>query len=387
MLLFYIQVLLLANCLRYNHAMNLTIRREIFACFLLASFILTACQPAAIAPLPTAAPTVASVPSATVKILPTATVAPQPTPTASVDAENQGWCSPGSDIPENYQIIGYLPEYRTLEPAWGNCLTDIIFFSLQPLPDGKLDTSRLKPDVLKSLLDVKERHGTRIHISLGGYERSDNFAAMATDAKTRRAFVKNLTDFCLQNNIDGVDFDWEFPSGVAESSSYVALLKETRAALNPHGMLVSVALYPFPDLNVVPYNVADRIHIMSYDRGARHSTLEQAVKDVDFFVAGGIPKEKIFLGLPFYGRKMSGSGNALTYFEIVEKYFPLPETNEVDNIFFNGRNLIRQKACYARGAGIGGVMIWELGQDSVGDFSLLRALYQGATQGCENLSP
>lgn len=222
---------------------------------------------------------------------------------------------------------------------------------------------------------------------MGGYERSDNFADMATDAKTRRVFVKNLTDFCLQNNIDGVDFDWEFPSGVAESSSYVALLKETRAALNPHGMLVSVALYPFPDLNVVPYNVADRIHIMSYDRGARHSTLEQAVKDVDFFVAGGIPKEKIFLGLPFYGRKMSGSGNALTYFEIVEKYFPLPETNEVDNIFFNGRNLIRQKACYARDAGIGGVMIWELGQDSVGDFSLLRALYQGATQGCENLSP
>lgn len=321
------------------------------------------------------------------------TATPQPTitntstVTATATVGKQGWCSPGSDFPENYLIIGYLPEYRKLEPTWGNCLTDVIFFSLQPLPDGKLDTSRLKPDVLKSLLDVKEHYGIRIHISLGGYKRSDNFAPMATDARARRAFVKNLTDFCVENNIDGVDFDWEFPSDVAESSSYIALLKETRAAFNPYGKLVSVALYPFPDLNVELYNVADRIHIMSYDRGARHSTLEQAINDVEFFVSAGIPKDKIFLGVPFYGRTMSGPSNSFAYFEIVENYYPLPETNEVNNIFFNGRNLIRQKACYARDAGIGGVMIWELGQDSLSGFSLLRALYNGARDGCENLFP
>jgi hypothetical protein len=371
-----------------NNAMNLTSNRNIILSFvLLASSFLGACQPVALTPSPTLAPTLTQIPSATVRPIPTMTATPQPTVTATATAGKQGWCFPGADIPENYKIIGYLPEYRKLEPTWGNCLTDIIFFSLQPLPDGKLDTSRLKPNVLESLLDVKERHGTRIHISLGGYKRSDNFAPMSTDARTRRAFVKNLTDFCVKNNIDGVDFDWEFPSGVAESSSYVALLKETRAAFSPHGMLVSVALYPFPDLNVEPYNVADRIHIMSYDRGARHSTLEQAIKDVEFFVTAGIPKDKIFLGMPFYGRTMSGPSNSFAYFEIVENYYPLPETNEVDNIFFNGRNLVQQKACYARDAGIGGVMIWELGQDSLSGFSLLRALYQGAIDGCENLSP
>jgi chitinase len=350
---------------------------------LLVIFLLGACQPVSVTPLITA--TFTQVPSATVKIVPTATLTPLPAVTAT--PENKGWCSPGGDIPVNFQIIGYLPEYRKLEQSWGNCLTDLIFFSLEPLPDGKLDTSRLKPDVMKSMLDVKERYGTRIHLSLGGFKRSENFAPMATNAKTRQAFVKNLTAFCVQNQFDGVDFDWEFPSGVAESSSYFALLKETRAALNPLGMLVSVALYPFPDLNVAPYTVADRIHIMSYDRGARHSTLEQAVKDVDFFVAGGIPRDKIILGVPFYGRTIRGPSNSFAYFEIVEKYYPLPETNEVGAIFFNGRDLIQQKTCYAKESDLGGVMIWELGQDSFSSFSLLRALYRGATGGCADLSP
>jgi chitinase len=366
--------------------MNLTTNRAIPpSLVLLVSFLLGACQPASVTPLPLALPTFTPILSVTATLVPTEMITPLPGSTAT--AENKGWCSPGADIPANFQVIGYLPEYRKLEPAWGNCLTDLIFFSLGPFPDGRLDTSRLKPDLLKSLLEVKERYGTRIHLSLGGFERSDNFAPMATNARTRQAFVKNLTAFCVQNHFDGVDFDWESPSGVAESSSYIALLKETHAALNPLGMLVSVALYPFPDLKVAPYNVADSIYIMSYDRGARHSTFEQAVKDVDFFVAGGIPRDKIILGVPFYGRTIAGRSNSFGYSEIVEKYYPLPETNEVDGIFFNGRNLIQQKTCYARDAGLGGVMIWELGQDSLGSFSLLRALYHGAKDGCADLSP
>jgi chitinase len=352
---------------------------------LLFSLLLVACQSATPSPTLTTTPTLTFVPSATAGPLPTETLTPLPVFT--VTPENDGWCSPGVDLPSGFLVIGYLPEYRQLEPGWGNCLTDLIFFSLEPFPDGQLDTHRLKPEVLTALLALKERYGTRLHLSLGGFGRSENFAPMATDAKTRQAFVKNLKEFCLQNQFDGVDFDWEFPSGVAETSSYYALIKETRAALHPLGRLVSVALYPFPDLNVAPYNVADRIQIMSYDRGARHSTLEQAAKDVDYFVAGGIPKEKIILGLPFYGRTISGPSNSLAYFEIVEQYFPLPETNEVENLYFNGRNLIQQKTCYAREAGLGGVMVWELGQDSLSSFSLLRALYHGAKDGCADLSP
>ncbi len=47
-------------------------------------------------------------------------------------------------------MIGYLPDYRDFNPEWGNCLTDLIYFSAQPRPDGGLDTSLLSEATLKA---------------------------------------------------------------------------------------------------------------------------------------------------------------------------------------------------------------------------------------------
>jgi hypothetical protein len=281
---------------------------------------------------------------------------------------------------DQFLIVGYLPEYRNLEPSWGNCLTDIIYFSAEPLLTGELNTSRFDPATLQALGEVKELYGTRLHISIGGYGRSENFGEMVTNSQARGAFVENLVQFAALHNLDGIDFDWEFPETKAEIQGYIELISETKQS----GLIVSVALYPYDDLDLEPYLVADRVYIMSYERGAQHATFEQAVEDLDFFHAGGIPKEKLALGIPFYGRETLDPYRYFAYAKIVEQYHPPADVDEVDDIYFNGISTVQKKTCYTQQNGFLGVMIWELGQDSLDAASLLRAVYQAALDGCDS---
>ena len=47
-------------------------------------------------------------------------------------------------------------------------------------------------------------------------------------------------------------------------------------------------------------------------------------------------------------------------------------------MYFNGPETIAKKTRYAIEAGLGGVMIWELGQDAEGEASLLQAITKTA---------
>jgi len=281
-------------------------------------------------------------------------------------------------------LIGYLPDYRELNLKWGKCLTDIIYFSAEPQADGSLNTDRLNENVLHGLHDMQAGYGTRVLISLGGWERSDQFAAMAAHESTRKHFVESLTKYITQNNLNGADFDWEFPQNKTEFQNYILVLKEVHADFQSKGLILSVALSPDSEFPLTDFSVADRIHIMSYDRGPQHSTYEQAVQDLQTFLDAGLPREKLILGVPFYGRMTTPPFNESTYADIMTKYQPAPALDEVNGIFFNGITTIQKKTCFAMNQNIGGVMIWELGQDTTDDTSLLQAMQQAIVEKCSH---
>jgi GH18 family chitinase len=278
--------------------------------------------------------------------------------------------------PRDFAIVGYLPEYRALDPAWGRYVTDIVYFSAGLRADGTLDTTRLDAQTLAALREMRAAYDTRIFVAIGGWDRSQNFAAVAVDPALRASAAQTLTAYCLENGLDGVDFDWEFPEGPAEIAGYVALLAEVHAAFAPHDLRVSVALAGWQDLGNELYAAVDRIHVMAYDHEGRHSTFEQATDDIQAFLKRGAPPEKLLLGVPFYGRDVENPAIALTYAEIVSVHHPAPDVDEVDGVYFNGVATIQKKTHYAQEQELGGVMIWELGQDTADDTSLLRAIWQ-----------
>jgi chitinase len=96
---------------------------------------------------------------------------------------------------------------------------------------------------------------------------------------------------------------------------------------------------------------------------------------VDQIAGQGAPRRKICLGVPFYGRDMKQFEQSQTYSEIARRYHPAPDVDEVEGVYFNGIRTIQQKARYARENNLGGLMVWELGQDTTDDTSLLRTIH------------
>ena len=71
------------------------------------------------------------------------------------------------------------------------------------------------------------------------------------------------------------------------------------------------------------------------------------------------------LGLPFYGRDCDNeNGAGITFSDILEIDPDAGSKNRVDNIYYNGFDVIESKVAHVRDNGYPGVFIWELAQDS-----------------------
>ncbi len=283
--------------------------------------------------------------------------------------------------PPPFRVVAYLPDYRVgaLDPAASalDNLTDLIFFSLEPTPAGGLNAARLTPAAAARLQAIKRRrHALRLWVAVGGWDRSAGFAPVATDPAKRRQFAQILTLFCLSHHFDGADFDWEHPSNAPEEAGYAALLAEVHHAFAPHGLRLSVTMAPWQKLAPVGIAAVDSVNLMAYDHEGRHSTFAQAQADVAGFLRLGVPPQKLLLGLPFYGRGITHADTALSYADILSQYHPAPTVDEVNGMYFNGPATIRQKTRDALARRLGGVMVWEVGQDAPGDGSLLKVIHQ-----------
>lgn len=197
---------------------------------------------------------------------------------------------------------------------------------------------------------------------------------MTASNETRGRFVKEAVRSCLEHRFDGIDLDWEHPAGAAEQQNYSKLLADLNAAFREHGLSLSVTMASWQHLPPAAFQHVDAVQIMSYDHGGRHSTIENSERDIQSLMKMGVPSQKLILGVPFYGRGVKDGGRTLTYAEIVRKHAPGPADDEVDGLYFNGPQTIERKVKLAETAKLGGVMIWELGQDAPGEASLLRVI-------------
>ncbi|MFP6668113.1 MAG: glycoside hydrolase family 18 protein [Pirellulales bacterium] len=290
-----------------------------------------------------------------------------------------GRCA-ADEIPQRdankFAVVGYLPDYRmsVFEPATAEGVTDLVFFSVEPTSSGDLDTRSLSKKNLALLKSVKEKNNCRIHLGVGGWGRSNHFAAMSSQKQSRQRFVNNLEKLCQRYGFDGADLDWEFPDTKAEKASFVALLRDLREKFRRHGMLLSIAAAGLQDLPGEAVESVDKIHLMAYDAAGRHATFADAQKFVQRLIDRKVPPNKICLGLPLYGRGIKRRNIALGYAQIVERHHPGANIDEVAGIYFNGVRTIENKTAFAQQAKLGGVMFWEITLDTRDETSLIRAV-------------
>ncbi|MFO0979587.1 MAG: glycoside hydrolase family 18 protein [Planctomycetaceae bacterium] len=286
-------------------------------------------------------------------------------------------CQELSDELDNkeFHIVGYLPDYRMSDIDLAPCrlLTDLYVFSAEVSPNGALKLNRLQNAPWAKLQTFKTTHRIRMILCIGGWDRSAGFGPMATSPESRQRFIESVKTTCLEKRFDGIDIDWEHPSNEAEQQAYGQLLIELVEALHPLGLQVSVTMAAWQTIPANGLKSVDAVNIMSYDHDGRHSTFEAAEADIKKVIAQGATASQIHLGVPFYGRSLTDRNKAVTWAELAER--ATPGSDEYDGIYFNGPETMRAKTRMALEKGLGGIMIWELGQDAPGKQSLLSVIH------------
>lgn len=292
-----------------------------------------------------------------------------------------------------FKVIGYLPAGNVDTAAIPfQYLTDINYAFAIPTPDS---TGHLmpvpRPETLHALVRNAHAHDVRVFISVGGWGIGDGggndtrFELLANSQITRTNFTQAVMNIVREFHLDGADIDWEYPDPIEPSSSnYVLLMKQLADSLHGAGKKLTAAIVSYHDqwgygIKKEIFSIADWLNIMAYDddynsfggKHVPHAPYWLDVRAFDYWINNrGMPKSKAVMGVPFYGK---GPGRGGAYRQLLSRGAD-PYSDVYDSIYYNGIKTMKQKTRLALQRG-SGIMIWEISEDTSGQYSLLKAIH------------
>ncbi len=291
---------------------------------------------------------------------------------------------------QNARVIGYLPTYRfAASNQIEYCkLTHLNLCFANPNEAGDIIMPSINSVIADALIDNPD---IVIMISFAGAELSTQQASdwsnLIDNPANRPAFITKIVNYVIDNDLHGVDIDLEFEHVTSGYSDFVV---ELEAALDLQGKLISAALPNLDkfDINQNAFDAFDWINIMSYDATGpwnasfpgQHSSYIFSQDGISFWKNDvGIPANKLNLGVPFYGYDFGSSiVNTVTYEQMVSTNSSYADLDNVGDIYYNGRPTIESKVALANDE-VGGIMIWELGEDAFNQYSLLTTIHDKYT--------
>ncbi|WIM97939.1 glycoside hydrolase family 18 protein [Actinoplanes oblitus] len=300
---------------------------------------------------------------------------------------------------------------------------------------------------LNQLAELKKKNPRlRVLISLGGWSGSAYFSDAALTDASRKKLVSSCVDLWIKGNLpgltegvaagifDGVDLDWEWPGSAGnagnvirpeDKQNFTLLAAEFRAQLDRLGKSNRrhydlTAFLPAAPAKIDAGFEAAKIFkyldfgtLQGYDyhgtweaRTNQQSALRvpagapdnpdfSVANTVDAWLAGGAPKRKLVVGLPYYGQGwtgVTGTGNGLfqpaagpapgVFAAGTEDYKTLKKLPAQGYAvhrdlraghawLFDGNTfwtyddpaVLLQKTLYIRSRGLGGAMMWSLDGD------------------------
>lgn len=311
------------------------------------------------------------------------------------------YSSPPPDITEttkdinatDFKVVGYVTHWHLnkLSNIKLKGLTHLIWQGIE-ITDSSNPDLRVANNAgwwqISDVVSAGHADGIKVLASLIGPWNESSLNNLWKSSDQRKKLVENLLDMVRSYDLDGIDIDNENKGW--DMSLYSTFVRELHEALSPLDKIISVAGSPYRvSLTSDVFPLVDFINLMTYDMGAPdHSTLDDSMQAVELWANQGMPREKLLIGIPFYGR--DGDTTGYEYWWIVEKYNPDPDQNEVSEskaaggiIWWNGVDLAKEKVLYARLNNLGGIMMYELAQDSAGNSSLLQSVYDALEQPIE----
>ena len=295
--------------------------------------------------------------------------------------------SPSQGKSKNFKVIGYLSS-KNLDKVDMIDLTALTHLDLafaNPDQNGKLIFN--EEQNLAKVIKKAHMAGVKVFLSIAGGGINDELASnwlSVLQPENREIFIQEIMDFTIKNNLDGIDVDIEWNLIPTIGNLYTPFVIELRNALHSKERGISSALNVSGLHEAISQEALlayDFINIMVYDKtgpwqpedAGPHSPYSYAEEALTYWTKERkIPAEKLTLGIPFYGWDFD-KVNSIAYRELVAIDSANAYQDQVGNIYYNGIPTIKKKTRLAMRS-FGGIMIWELAQDSQDDLSLLKAI-------------
>lgn len=284
---------------------------------------------------------------------------------------------------DEFKVVAYYPSWKVngLDKVRFDIVTHAIYAFAIPNADGTLRPLE-NPDTAKALIKKAHKNGAKVLIAVGGWSYNDvplepTFKEATSTTEKIYKLGDAILNLCEEYGFDGVDMDWEHPRvDDTSKSQYEKLMLYLGGKLHKKGKILTSAVLSgaTPDGGVY-YDAAahsdkvletvDWIHVMAYDGGdgERHSSYKFA-KDCGKYwhTTRKMPSSKVVLGVPFYARP-----SWMSYEDILSINSDAGSADHSDvygmDAYYNGINTIQKKTKYALEQ-LGGVMIWEITQDT-----------------------
>ena len=283
---------------------------------------------------------------------------------AETDPETETPTTPPEEA-AGFRVSAYVTvdSVDSIDPGHlSNGITDVILIGDQPSYmafDGRGNIT-LTSQAIHAIAKMKEYIGDlpiRLYCTLGG-----EFAQVVAFRRTREDLIPNILSFLEEYELDGVNFDWEFPTNATEQRNYSTFLTALGEALGDRYTL-SVALAHYcADLTPEAIAAIDRVEMMNYDiwdDENMHASLPLAIESVQKMLELGYRPEQINMGIPTYGRPMMGEAYWYDYRwyynQLDENGMYYDESNGL-TISFNTYDTVYEKTVWAIENGLGGVM-------------------------------
>jgi chitinase len=278
------------------------------------------------------------------------------------------------------------------------------------------------------LVTAAHAHGVKAIASLGGADSAAHFR-QATASGTIAKFVNNIVTLMQLYGYDGIDVDWE-PLEKSDEAVVIDLATRIRAARSNAILTIPVGIINI-NLGADLTNYAaiaaayDQMNLMSYGMAgawegwkswhssplyqqdsATPTSIDSSVK---LYVAAGVPKRKLGVGIGFYGlcysppvtgpdQALNGStlvasDGAISYANILQNYYSAAARkwdslarcpylsfgaakppDGCGYISYDDEQSIAEKAAYIKANGLGGVIEWQINEGYIAGAAAPNAL-------------